>query len=43
MPLTYAFRLAPGPQALDQAMLAEKLGYERPDPNGSRPFDTRYF
>ena len=29
MPLTYAFRLAPGPQALDQAMLAEKLGYER--------------
>ena len=29
MPLTYAFRLAPGPQALDQAMLVEKLGYER--------------
>src|SRR5215475_12107597 len=29
MPLTYAFRLAPGPQALDQAILAEKLGYER--------------
>jgi 5,10-methylenetetrahydromethanopterin reductase len=29
MPLTYAFRLVPGPQALDQAMLAEKLGYER--------------
>jgi 5,10-methylenetetrahydromethanopterin reductase len=29
MPLTYAFRLAPGPQALDLAMLAEKLGYER--------------
>jgi 5,10-methylenetetrahydromethanopterin reductase len=28
MPLTYAFRLAPGPQALDQAILAEKLGYE---------------
>src|SRR5262249_52626032 len=29
MPLTYAFRLAPGPQALDQAILAETLGYER--------------
>ena len=29
MPLTYAFRLAPGAQARDQAMLAEKLGYER--------------
>jgi 5,10-methylenetetrahydromethanopterin reductase len=29
MPLTYAFRLAPGPQALDEAILAEKLGYER--------------
>src|SRR5262245_56903875 len=29
MPLTYAFRLAPGPQALDQAILAEKLGYKR--------------
>ena len=29
MPLTYAFRLVPGPQALDQAMLADKLGYER--------------
>jgi 5,10-methylenetetrahydromethanopterin reductase len=29
MPLTYAFRLAPGPHALDQAILAEKLGYER--------------
>ena len=29
MPLSYAFRLAPGPQALDQAILAEKLGYER--------------
>jgi 5,10-methylenetetrahydromethanopterin reductase len=29
MALTYAFRLAPGPQALDQAILAEKLGYER--------------
>ena len=29
MPLTYAFRLVPGTQALDQAILAEKLGYER--------------
>jgi 5,10-methylenetetrahydromethanopterin reductase len=29
MPLTYAFRLPPGPQALDQAILAEKLGYDR--------------
>jgi 5,10-methylenetetrahydromethanopterin reductase len=29
MSLTYAFRLAPGPQALEQAILAEKLGYER--------------
>src|SRR5262249_62248844 len=29
MPLTYAFRLPPGPQALDHAILAEKLGYER--------------
>jgi len=29
MSLTYAFRLAPGPQALDEAILAEKLGYER--------------
>ena len=29
MPLTYAFRLAPGPQALDQAMLADNLGYAR--------------
>jgi 5,10-methylenetetrahydromethanopterin reductase len=29
MPLSYAFRLVPGPQALDQAMLAEKLGYAR--------------
>jgi hypothetical protein len=29
MPLTYAFRLTPGPQALDQAILAEKLSYER--------------
>jgi 5,10-methylenetetrahydromethanopterin reductase len=29
MPLTYAFRVAPGPQALDQAVLAEKLGYQR--------------
>jgi hypothetical protein len=29
MPLTYAFRLVPGPQALDQASLAERLGYER--------------
>jgi 5,10-methylenetetrahydromethanopterin reductase len=29
MSLTYAFRLVPGPQALEEAMLAEKLGYER--------------
>ena len=29
MPLTYAFRIAPGPHALDQAILAERLGYER--------------
>ena len=29
MPLTYAFRLPPGPQALDHAILAEKLGYAR--------------
>jgi 5,10-methylenetetrahydromethanopterin reductase len=29
MPLTYAFRLPPGPQALDHAILAEKLGYDR--------------
>src|SRR5262245_28480798 len=29
MPLTFAFRLPPGPQALDQAILAEELGYER--------------
>ena len=29
MPLTYAFRLPPGPPALDYAILAEKLGYER--------------
>ena len=29
MPLTYAFRLPPGPLALDHAILAEKLGYER--------------
>ncbi len=29
MPLTYAFRLPPGPQALEHAILAEKLGYER--------------
>jgi len=29
MPLTYAFRLPPGPQALDQTILAEKLGYDR--------------
>ena len=28
MPLTYAFRLPPGPQALDHAILAEKLGYQ---------------
>jgi alkanesulfonate monooxygenase SsuD/methylene tetrahydromethanopterin reductase-like flavin-dependent oxidoreductase (luciferase family) len=28
MPLTYAFPLAPGPQALDQAILVEKLGYQ---------------
>jgi len=35
MSLTYAFRLAPSPQAFDQA--------KRADPKGSRPFDTRYF
>lgn len=29
MPLTYAFRIPPGPHALDHAILAEKLGYER--------------
>ena len=29
MALTYSFRLPPGPQALDHAILAEKLGYER--------------
>lgn len=29
MPLTYAFRLPPGPASLDMAVLAEKLGYER--------------
>ena len=29
MPLTYAFRLPPSPLALDHAILAEKLGYER--------------
>jgi 5,10-methylenetetrahydromethanopterin reductase len=29
MALTYAFRLPPGPQALDHAVLAEKLGYDR--------------
>ena len=29
MPLTYAFRLPPGPASLDAAVLAEKLGYER--------------
>jgi len=29
MPLTYSFRLPPGPQAVDQAVLAEKLGYDR--------------
>ena len=29
MSLTYAFRLPPGPAALDYAVLAEKLGYER--------------
>ena len=29
MPLTYVFRLAPGSQSLEQAMLAEKLGYDR--------------
>ena len=29
MPLTYSFRLPPGPASLDFAVLAEKLGYER--------------
>ena len=29
MSLTYAFRLPPGPAALDYAVLAEKLGYAR--------------
>ena len=29
MPLTYAFRLPPGPAALDYAVLAERLGYDR--------------
>ncbi len=29
MPLSYAFRIAPGQHALEQAILAEKLGYER--------------
>jgi len=29
MPLSYAVRLPPGPQALDHAILAEKLGFER--------------
>lgn len=29
MPLTYSFRLPPGPAALDLAVLAERLGYER--------------
>src|SRR5262245_43691856 len=29
MPLTYAFRLPPGPASLEHAVLAEKLGYER--------------
>jgi hypothetical protein len=32
MPLTCVSRLAPGPQALDQEMLADKLGYERVRP-----------
>ena len=29
MPLTYAFRLPPGPAALEYAVLAERLGYDR--------------
>jgi len=29
MPLTYAFRLPPGPQALELTRLAERLGYDR--------------
>ena len=29
MPLTYAFRLPPGPASLEYAVLAERLGYDR--------------
>ncbi len=29
MPLTYGFRLPPGPAALEHALLAERLGYDR--------------